>query len=382
MSRTHARVDTTIWANQDWRALSAGAQWTYLMILSQPDLSHAGTVTFNPTKWSKSASGLALGHIESRIDELAASRFIVYDDETFEVLIRSFIRNDGVAKQPKVLMSACRAARSTVSPLIRAELAYELSRVDEPKYAHAAELLAKTLADLAPEGAPESSPSLTNEQKRVSASSSNPQEPIVQNRRKKGFPELPERGGGGGGGYCSSKSTTLFAPSKEREEENRSFQAFCEAYPKDVPSSQRVELQARWQSASNVHGADRVLKAAQRYTSAMDAAGTERKFAKNPVVWLKDGLFVEHLPDELEPYQGMDVVAWLDEVTARRDVNTAKRYATGDDYLPEWPAEYEGWTAAEVEAFRESDKDRWFREHRALHIEVLSRRYGGASDVA
>ena len=204
----------------------------------------------------------------------------------------------------------------------------------------------------------------------------------MQNRRKKGFPELPERGGGGGGGYCSSKSTTLFTPSKKREEENQSFQAFCEAYPKEIPPSQRVELQARWQSASNVHGTERVLKAAERYTSAFAASGDDPKFAKNPVVWFKDGLFEDHLPDELEPYRGMDVVAWLDEVTARRDIATAIRYATGDTFMPQWPADYSGWTQAEADAFRESDKDRWFREHRQMHLEVLARRYGEVRDVA
>lgn len=389
MSRSHARIVTTIWIDQDWRQLNAAAQWLYMTILTQPDLSYAGTLSVNVGKWAKMASGTTPGDIQGWLRSLADARFVVLDEDSDELMVRSFIRNDGVAKQPKILMSACRSARTVVSDLIRAELAFELSRIERPKYEHAVALLDETVAELAPGGVPSESPSkarkgFITDPERVNDSSGNPRKGFQQNPKWKGLINLPETpgGGGGGGGYCSSKSTTLLTPSKKREEENQEFQAFCEAYPKDIPQTQRIELAARWQAASNAHGADRMLKAAQRYTSAMDAAGTERKFAKNPVVWLKDGLFVEHLPDELEPYQGMDVVAWLDEVTARRDVNTAKRYATGDDYLPEWPAEYEGWTAAEVEAFRESDKDRWFREHRALHIEVLSRRYGGASDVA
>ena len=387
MSRSHARIVTTIWIDQDWRQLNAAAQWLYMTILTQPDLSYAGTLSVNVGKWAKMASGTTPGDVQAWLRSLADARFVVLDEDSDELMVRSFIRNDGVAKQPKILMSACRSARTVVSPDIRAELAFELARIERPKYEHAAVLLGETVAELAPDGALTESPSLSikgfiDDPERVNDSSENPKKGFQQKPRWKGLINLPERAGGGGGGYCSSKSTTLFAPSKEREEENQAFQAFCEAYPKDVPSSQRIELQSRWQSASNVHGTDRVLKAAERYTASLDSSGTERKFAKNPVVWIKDGLFEEHLPDELEPYRGMDVVAWLDEVTARRDIATAIRYATGDTFMPQWPADYSGWTQAEADAFRESDKDRWFREHRQMHLEVLGRRYGEDLDVA
>ena len=367
--------------------MNAAAQWLYMTILTQPDLSYAGTLSVNVGKWAKMASGTTPGDVQAWLRSLADARFVVLDEDSDELMVRSFIRNDGVAKQPKILMSACRSARTVVSPDIRAELAFELARIERPKYEHAAVLLGETVAELAPDGALTESPSLSikgfiDDPERVNDSSENPKKGFQQKPRWKGLINLPERAGGGGGGYCSSKSTTLFAPSKEREEENQAFQAFCEAYPKDVPSSQRIELQSRWQSASNVHGTDRVLKAAERYTASLDSSGTERKFAKNPVVWIKDGLFEEHLPDELEPYRGMDVVAWLDEVTARRDIATAIRYATGDTFMPQWPADYSGWTQAEADAFRESDKDRWFREHRQMHLEVLGRRYGEDLDVA
>ena len=404
MSRTspYRTIVVTIWDDPDWRLLSAGAQWTYFMLLTQKDLTAAGTMSYNPRKWAKGCNSLSEAHVERCVYELQDHRFVYLDADTDEVLIRTYVRNDGIWKQPNMIRSACKSAVLVSSPLLRASLAFELARMPKSKNPDAAKAVVDTLAVLAPGGVPElapepfpnpsSNPSGTlpepfpNPSAGQDLTKSEYQQVRAENGNPSSNPSGTLRGrvggGGGGGGYCSSKSTTLFTPSKEREEENQAFQAFCEAYPKDIPQTQRIELAARWQAASNAHGADRMLKAAQRYTAAMDAAGTERKFAKNPVAWIKDGLFEEHMPDELEPYQGMDVVAWLDEVTARRDVNTAKRYATGDDYLPEWPAEYEGWTAAEVEAFRESDKDRWFREHRALHIEVLSRRYGGASDVA
>ena len=160
------------------------------------------------------------------------------------------------------------------------------------------------------------------------------------------------------------------------------FTAFLDAYPKPTPPSQRYAAHRAWQAAAKAHGADRVLKAAQRYTKALKDEGTDPTYAKKLADWFKDDSFDKHLPHWLEPYRGMNVVKWLDLVTERREVAIAKQYATGDTFLPQWPAEYEGWTKAEADAFRESDKDRWFREHRQLHLDVLTRRYGEASKAA
>ncbi|QGW24260.1 MULTISPECIES: helix-turn-helix domain-containing protein [unclassified Dietzia] len=160
------------------------------------------------------------------------------------------------------------------------------------------------------------------------------------------------------------------------------FTAFLDAYPKPTPPAQRYGAHKAWQAAAKAHGEDRVLKAAQRYTESFEDEGKDPNYAKKLSDWFKDDSFDKHLPHEFEPYVGMNVEKWLDLVTEHRDVKTALRYATGDTFLPEWPAEAEGWTKAEVDAFRESDKDRWFREHRDMHLEVLTRRYGKARNVA
>jgi len=53
----------------------------------------------------------------------------VVDDDTEELLVRSFIRNDGVAGQPNVLKMALREAQQTASPRLRSTLATELRRL-------------------------------------------------------------------------------------------------------------------------------------------------------------------------------------------------------------------------------------------------------------
>src|SRR5690606_33901084 len=82
------------------------------------------------------------------------------------VLVRTFIRHDGLWKQPNVLKSALGHVQSTVSPTLRAVLRYELSRlpIDELPTERAErtraliERVAGTLPETLPEGFPERFP--------------------------------------------------------------------------------------------------------------------------------------------------------------------------------------------------------------------------------
>src|SRR5690606_4932696 len=77
-----------------------------------------------------------------------------------EVLVRTFIRHDGLWKQPNVLKSALGHVQSTVSPTLRAVLRYELSRlpIDELPTERAErtraliERVTETLPETLPEG--------------------------------------------------------------------------------------------------------------------------------------------------------------------------------------------------------------------------------------
>lgn len=168
----------------------------------------------------------------------------------------------------------------------------------------------------------------------------------------------------------------------EDEKPQSAVDAFIAAYPKPTPPAQRYGAQKAIQAAMRVHGERRMLLAAERYTKFLKDEGTDPQFATKLEDWFKADSFTQHLPHELEPYKGMNVVKWLDLVTEQRDVRIAKQYGTGDTFMPQWPAEYEGWSKVEADAFREADKDRWFREHRQMHLEVLHRRYGAAPAVA
>lgn len=129
MPRDHARILLRIWADQEFRDLDEGPQRTYFLLLSEGAINNAGVLPLQMRRWSNCAKSSTVASVASDLEELAARRFVVVDHDTEEVLVRSFIRNDGVAKQPNTLKNAARVARSVQSPQIRAALAVELQRV-------------------------------------------------------------------------------------------------------------------------------------------------------------------------------------------------------------------------------------------------------------
>jgi hypothetical protein len=129
MARSEARISVAIWRDQDYRALSFGAQWMYECLVSQSDLSYAGVLALRESRWSRYASELTSERVESFLGELARRWYVVVDQETGEVLVRSFMRHDEVWKQPNVLRAAQRAIGDIESPAILSALVPEVERM-------------------------------------------------------------------------------------------------------------------------------------------------------------------------------------------------------------------------------------------------------------
>lgn len=94
MPRSHAKVLAAIWDSDDWVTLSQGAQRLYLLLLSQKKLTLVGLLTYTPSRWARLAADTTLDSIEGYIDELEASRFVLVDRNTDELLIRTLVKND------------------------------------------------------------------------------------------------------------------------------------------------------------------------------------------------------------------------------------------------------------------------------------------------
>ncbi|MEU9415211.1 hypothetical protein [Streptomyces sp. NPDC048272] len=138
MARGHGRILTSIWEDDDFLDLDPAEQRLYMFLISQPNLNHAGLLDLTLRRWARKARGLTSADLEKLLQTLDARRFIVMDEDTEELLIRSFIRNDGVWRMPKVMGAAVSGALEISSKRLRQALLAEMDRIplhelsDEP----------------------------------------------------------------------------------------------------------------------------------------------------------------------------------------------------------------------------------------------------------
>ena len=129
MARTHGRIMAAIWSDPDFVAMRATAQRMFMFLLSQPDLSHAGLLPMRVNRWAKKAEDLSSRSVRAELDYLAERDYVVVDEDTEEVLIRTMVRNDGVYKQPLVMERMREDAKQIESPMLREAFASELDRL-------------------------------------------------------------------------------------------------------------------------------------------------------------------------------------------------------------------------------------------------------------
>ena len=130
MAREFAQIKLSVWADDDWRDLSAMARYLYLTLLTSPTLNHCGVADWRPSRIA-ALNGMGVEEVESAGDELISALYLVVDRESEEVLIRSFIRNDGLMKQPKMAVAMASAHAAVASRDIRGVLVHELKRLRE-----------------------------------------------------------------------------------------------------------------------------------------------------------------------------------------------------------------------------------------------------------
>jgi hypothetical protein len=129
MARGHGRILTSIWEDEDFLALDQPQQRLYLFLISQPNLNHAGLLDLTLRRWSRKAAGLSVADLDKLLMALEHARFVVVDDDTEELLIRSFVRNDGVWRMPKVMGAMVSGALEISSPKLRLALLAEMDRI-------------------------------------------------------------------------------------------------------------------------------------------------------------------------------------------------------------------------------------------------------------
>ncbi|MFJ6215102.1 HNH endonuclease [Streptomyces sp. NPDC092296] len=141
MARGHGRILTSIWSDDQFTALDRSQQWLYLLLMSQPNLSHGGLMPITTKRWAGKARGVDPGDIHWTLDALERHGFVTLDRGEEELYINGYFRHAGIGGQPRVVAAAHDAITRSASFVLRAVASIELS-----------EAVAKAPAPAAPRG--------------------------------------------------------------------------------------------------------------------------------------------------------------------------------------------------------------------------------------
>lgn len=128
MARERATINVDIWSDDDFRDLTAAAQSLYFKLTSHPKLDYCGCVEFHPGRLAAMSREQTAGDVMIAAQELSDKFFCVFDQSTDEVLVRSFLRHDGLLRQPRLAVSAAKAYGGIASNKIRSVVVHELQR--------------------------------------------------------------------------------------------------------------------------------------------------------------------------------------------------------------------------------------------------------------
>lgn len=134
MARNYAQLFTAIWRDEDFKALNGSTQRAYLMLVSQGNISAAGLLPFTLRRWAQLAADTTVASLRADIEHLDRIGMVVVDEDTEELLVRSFVRHDNGYRNPRRQPSIRDAAGEVESPRLRRALAVELTRLGCPQW--------------------------------------------------------------------------------------------------------------------------------------------------------------------------------------------------------------------------------------------------------
>lgn len=132
MARDHARIKVDIW-DGDFTALRTTEQHAYFLLASNRGLSRCGVLDYIPSRFLDLAADLTTSRFKAAVTGLRAKRFVVIDDHTQELLVRSYVRHDGVLDRLNMGKATGTAFEAVVSDLIRHAIGDELARLMREK---------------------------------------------------------------------------------------------------------------------------------------------------------------------------------------------------------------------------------------------------------
>ena len=94
----YVKLLRTIWQDADFKQLREADQRTFMLLISQPDLSHVGVLPLTPARWARLATDSTLDSVRESIARLAVDNYVVVDEATEELLVRSYLVHDEAYK--------------------------------------------------------------------------------------------------------------------------------------------------------------------------------------------------------------------------------------------------------------------------------------------
>lgn len=125
----YGKLMSRIWGDKDFTVLTAREQQVFMMLFSFPTRNLAGVVPLTLRRWASVTSDGTIENITAALEVLVHGRFVLIDWETEEVLIRTYIRNDEVWKQPNMMVRCLKFCGDVASDKLRSSIAEELERV-------------------------------------------------------------------------------------------------------------------------------------------------------------------------------------------------------------------------------------------------------------
>lgn len=314
MARDRASIRVDMWADDDWRDLTEGAQHLYMLILSHPTLNYSGVAEWRPGRLAAMTTGKSPEKVADDAAELEARHFIVVDEDTEEVLVRSFVKHDGLLKQPKLAVSMTKAFAGIASKKIRQVLAFEVQKLRErePDLAAWKVKQVQTILDARATDIRSFTPAVT---------------PGVTPGRGQAFDEPTTT--------ATSTATRTSSPAPSVRVSEADFERAWAHWPKKVERKKSIE---KFKQAAKQRGLETLIADIIRFGDAY-AASVEKQFVPALNVWLNGERWTDELP-------GMK----SKPATAQDDIRDGIRYVNGKPVIggPNGmtPEQYDEWRDA------------------------------------
>ncbi|KKI20572.1 MULTISPECIES: hypothetical protein [unclassified Leucobacter] len=130
LARSYANIRINMWSDEDWRNISGAAKLLYITLLCHDTLNYAGVADWRPGKFAPLIDpNWTAEDVRNAAAELERAFFVVISEESEEILIRSFLKHDGLMKQPKMAQAMTTAFASIASLELRQVLAFEVQKL-------------------------------------------------------------------------------------------------------------------------------------------------------------------------------------------------------------------------------------------------------------